>query len=342
MKVEFNNLYKQNERVAKEFLTRAAHIIHDSTFIDGSITRQLEEEFAAFCGVKYACFCNSGTAALHLALRAFGIESKHVYTAPNSFFATFEALDYCDNGAIFLDVDDTCNIQIGGRRGDFLPVSLYGNPCDLITIRKVSTSPLVHDACQAHGAKINGVPIAQLADATCYSFYPGKNLGAFGEAGAVVTDDKSAYEEMLSLKNHGQKSKYNHVKVGYNYRLNELQALSILLKLPFLEEDNYGRVLAAKRYGENLKEIQRQKIPEGNSSVYHIYSVFVDEPEKKAEALLAMGISTGRHYPKLINPEPQKTPKAHKLCRRQLSLPIHPFISYDEVDYVSEKLLSLL
>lgn len=349
MKVPLVDLQIVNRRIKENFLFRAAKIIDESSFIDGVIVKEFEEKFAEFCGAKHCVAVNSGTSALHLAIKCCANKNDSIVTAPNSFFATAEAISYVSDNVFFEDVGDDANLIIPEEKfyDIIVPVSLYGNPCNLEKLNNKSKI-LIHDACQAHGAEYRGKKIAALAKATCFSFYPTKNLGALGEGGAIVTDDESLAKEIRLLKAHGQSRRYVHEAVGYNYRMDELQALALLLKIPFLQQDIFERKSIYNRYSKNFKHsnIKLLKIAENVSSVHHLMPVFVNNVGKYTEKLDIAGVQYGYHYPLLITEQEffrnrwgGKFPNAEKLRRKQLSLPMFVGLSNEQIDYVSETLL---
>ena len=270
MNVKFLNLQKQNKRIKKQLMSEISDIIDSCAFVSGKRVEQFEQQFAEYCDAKYCVATSSGTSALHAALYCYKY-SGEVLTTPNSFIATSEAISYCPNFKHkFVDVNSTCNMSFdnavkaaGSKTRIILPTSLYGNPCDLLGLKVVANqtnSILINDAAQAHGALFNKKPITNYATMTCFSFYPGKNLGTCGEGGAVVTNSKRLYEIMKCFINHGQSKKYVHDIVGCNHRMSEIEAAALNIKLPFLDEWTEKRIEAAHRYRLNLSENPKIKM----------------------------------------------------------------------------------
>ena len=356
MKVKFLDLYKQNQLIKKELMSEIEKIMDTCTFVSGKRVERFEESFADYCGVKYCVATSNGTSALSTALSYMDTE-EYVYTSPNSFFATSEAISqHRKLNPKFVDVDNSCNMDVSKvetNKSILLPTSLYGNPCNLIELRE-KASVLINDAAQAHGSKINNIPIAKLADMTCFSFYPGKNLGACGEGGAVVTDSEELYKHMKAFVNHGMLEKYNHKIIGHNHRMTEITAASLNLKLRHIEEWTEKRIEIGNRYESRLKNnknIKLMKVEEGNRCVYHIFPIFVKNRELIQQQLLEKGVQTGLHYPKPIHLQPAYSHLNHKVgdyeiselqSKEQLSLPIYPELTLSEVDYVCDTLNKLL
>jgi len=348
MTVKFLDLYEQNQSIKKELLSDIEKIIDTCAFVSGKRVEKFEQSFADYCGVKFCVATNSGTSALSTALSCTNSD-KYIHTSPNSFFATSEAISHHSKlNPKFVDVDDTCNMDISkidSNKDILLSTSLYGNPCNLTELRK-RTEILINDAAQAHGSKINNIPIAKFSDMTCFSFYPGKNLGACGEGGAVVTDSEDLYKHMKAFINHGMLEKYNHKVVGHNYRMTEMVAASLNIKLRYIEEWTEKRIEIAKQYKSKLKDnknIKLMKVEDNNRCVYHIFPIFIKDRDLVQSKLLESGIQTGLHYPKPIHLQPAYAHMNHKVgdykiseqqSKTQLSLPIYPELTLKEVDYV--------
>ena len=360
MNVKFLDLQKQNKGIKKELMSEISDIIDSCAFVSGKRVRQFEESFAEYCDVKYCVTTSSGTAALHAALYCYDYKGE-VLTTPNSFIATSEAISYCPKFKHkFVDVNATCNMDFekavkaaNSKTRVILPTSLYGNPCDLLGLKIIANqtnSILINDAAQAHGAYFNKKPMSHLAALTCFSFYPGKNLGTCGEGGAVVTNSKRLYEIMKCFINHGQSRKYTHEIVGCNHRMSEIEAAALNIKLPLLEEWTEKRIEVAHRYRLNLSEnpkIKMMEVKEGNRCVYHIFPVFIKNRNRIQEDLLSHGIQTGLHYPKPIHLQKAYKnlgygrgdfPVAEKQASTELSLPMYPELTKRQIDYVCKKL----
>jgi len=345
MKVKFLDLQSHTNQVKDVAQQYFSEIIDSSNFINGKYTSIFEERFADYCGAKYCVATNSGTSALHIAILSVFGQSVNINVPANSFFASAEAIVHANCSPVFKDVDNTCTIdtRMLDKEDKCLPVSLYGNPANLNFFKKEN---IVHDAAQAVGAFKNGQKIAKFAKATCYSFYAGKNLGAFGEGGCVITDDYEVYTLCKRLVNHGQSKKYIHAEIGYNYRISEFSSASLLAKLPFIDEWNDKRISIAKRYNKNLYDrVKLMNVVDGDKCVYHIYPIFVENKDLVSNYLLNNEIEIGQHYPEPIhnqtpfNKQVKRLVFSEKQCRSQISLPMHPFLTHDQIDYVSEKVL---
>lgn len=361
MKVKFFDLTKQYNQIKNEVEKSTIEILLSGNYVSGRKVKEFEEKFAEYCGVKYCCAVNTGTAALDLAIKFFNFPpSSFAFTQPNSFIATTEALLYNYIQPDFLDIDGNGLINYKNYNKKFtferhacnLPVNLYGNPFDT---RKIVDNmfPIILDACQSHGALIDGQKIATLANVTCFSFYPGKNLGACGEGGALVTNNKDLYEFAIMMRSHGQPQKYHHDLIGYNYRMDEIQANILTIKLKYLEEWTEQRIEKAKRYNKNFQgsNVRFLDIDPKNRCVYHLYPVFIKHRNLIAATLSLADIETGIHYPIPIHLQKATQsfgykkgdfPNAEQQADEELSLPLYPEITNDEIDYVCETLLKVL
>ncbi|MHA2182649.1 MAG: DegT/DnrJ/EryC1/StrS family aminotransferase [Promethearchaeota archaeon] len=356
--VKFVDMSLMHSGIKSEFMSIVSDIVDKNAFIDNQYVKQFEEEFAKYCGAKYCVAVNSGTSALHLAALSLDIKKCRYAIPNNSFFATYSAMRHANAESIMItDIGKDHNMDMQQLKEVYdqidvvVPVSLYGNVCDLDAIDK--DKHVIHDAAQAHGSYYKGKRICDFADLTCFSFYPAKNLGAFGEGGAIVTNNKEYYDRMKMLKNHGQSRRYYHDILGYNYRLNEIQAASLCLKLRHLDEWNDQRREAGKRYNENLKENQNLlTLVSDHDCVYHLYPVFIKDKDyynKLIGALKDSNIQHGFHYP--VNISDQAASKSDSTIvlkhssplweYQELSLPIFPGITNKEIDYVCEVVNSL-
>lgn len=359
MNVKFIDFDRIHNLIIKDISKGINKIIKSNKFIDGFHVSKFEESFAAYCGVKYCVAVNSGTSAIHLAIHVLKTNKLPVITVSNTFFATVEGISYNNLPVQFLDIDkhshnlDTNELAKLDSFGGVAPVSLYGNPCELQEIEeiaKLKNAFVVHDACQAHGAFHKGRKIASFGDITCYSFYPSKNLGAFGEGGAIVTNNEALYKLIKILKAHGQTQRYVHSQVGYNYRMDEIQGFVLNEKLKYLDEWNDSRINAAKCYIKNLsnnKNFKLLEVKEYNKCVYHLFPIFVKNRNKLSEYLNSEGVETGFHYPIPIHLQKafetnDILPNTEKSCNEELSLPIFAGITEEEIDYVCEKLNNYL
>src|SRR3989338_2139806 len=308
--IKFVDLRVQYHSIKKEMDKAIFDVLESTTFILGKNVSSFEVEFSKFCRVKYCSGVNTGTSALHLALLAKGIgKGDEVITAANTYIATCWAISY--TGAIpkLVDIDpETYNIDpskiesaITKKTKAIIPVHLYGQPAPMDEIMKIAKKHnliVIEDACQAHGAEYKGksMPISGLG---CFSFYPGKNLGAYGEGGAIVSNDKEVDELVRAYRDHGQTKKHVHKYLGFNYRLEEIQAAVLRGKLPHLPEWIGMRRKNAELYNEMLKDCDVVLPVESKESkhAYHLYVVRTKHRQKLMEHLSARGIQTAIHYP---------------------------------------------
>lgn len=362
MQVPFVDLKRQHDKIRVEIDSAIKQIIDTNSFVLGDAVKKFEDSFAQFCGAKFAAGVDSGTAALHLALLAHGIKhGDEVITVPNSFFATSEAIAHCGAKPVFVDVEkDTLNIdaslvekKISKKTKAILPVHLYGQPFDLRAVKEIAEKhgiPLIEDAAQAHGSEYNGKRIGSHGNTCCFSFYPGKNLGAFGEAGAVTSDDPAIIEKILLLRAHGEKPKNVHFVVGYNYRMAGMQGAVLGVKLKYLAEWNQSRRKSAELYKKILSGSKKIVLPVEKAfakSNYHLFVVRVKNRDKVKDFLNSNGISTGLHYPNVIHLQPAfaslgykagSQPVAENAVKEILSLPMFPFMENAEIEFVCGKL----
>ncbi len=341
LQVQTEHLYDRMLEVTKEILT-SAH------FIGGKAVTDFEEAFAQYCQAKYCVTLHSGTAALHLALLALDLEpGSEVITAPNSFIATAEAITFAGCKPVFADIDEaTYNIDpaliekaITPRTRVIIPVHLYGQPARMTEIMQIARKHnliVLEDACQAHGAELNGIRTGSFGRAACFSFYPSKNLGAAGDGGAVVTNDEKIAERIQLLRNHGSRIKYHHDILGHNFRLDALQCAILKVKLAELENWNNRRIEIAQYYNDRLKEIPGIVIPEtlpGARHVFHLYVVRVPNRALVEEVFARRGIASAIHYPVPIHLQPAYAdlglttgafPVTERVTESILSLPFFP------------------
>lgn len=368
MKVKFLDLAAQNreiqDRVAREFAA-----IHERTaYIGGAVVENFEREFAEFLGVRHVVGVGSGTDALRLALLAAGIgPGDEVITVPMTFIATVAAIVQTGARPVFVDIDpDSCNISVARlehylRRGlwstpngprAILPVHLYGLPAPMGELRELAARyglRLIEDACQAHGARVKvagqWMKAGAAGDAGCFSFYPGKNLGAWGEGGAFATNDDAMAAAVALLRDHGRASHYAHDVLGYNARLDALQAGVLRAKLERLAQWNERRRTLAARYCELLSgcDLVLPHEPEGMESCYHLFVVRSPRRDAIRQSLLRDEIECGIHYPVPLHLQPAcrhlshragDFPVSEEVARTALSLPIYPHLSFEQQDAV--------
>ena len=316
--VPFVDLAAQYASIAQEIDTAVSKVIRETDFILGREVRLFEEEFARFCEAQYAVGVDSGTSALELALRAYDIgPGDEVITAANSFIASALAISHAGATPVFADIDaDTYTIDVAAvekaitpRTKAILPVHLYGQPADMDPLMELARRHklvVIEDACQGHGARYKGRRTGSLGHAAAFSFYPGKNLGAYGDGGAVVTNDPAIAKKLEMLRNYGQQEKYHHMFRGYNRRLDTLQAAVLRIKLQHLEKWNAARRQHAARYRLLLEKSQIVTPIEAQyaESVWHLYVVRVRERDGLKDHLSSRGINCGIHYPVPIHLQP--------------------------------------
>ncbi len=359
LEAQYRALRIDMDRAIQNVLDRAA-------FILGPETSEFESSFAEYVGASYAVGVSSGTDALEMALRSCDIgASDEVITVANTYIATCEAITLAGAKVVWVDADPrTYNMDpsqivkaITPRTKALIPVHLYGQPAEMDAIMSIAHAhrlKVIEDCAQSHGATYRGRKTGTFGDAACFSFYPGKNLGAYGDAGAVVTNDPEIADRVRLLRNHGQKQKYVHLTVGACHRLDNLQAAVLKVKLPHLDHWNQQRRRAARTYDERLTGIDGIVIPFCPShveAVYHLYVVQVPDRDRVQARLAADGIKTGIHYPIPLHEQPAYShlghkpgdfPISHELGPRILSLPMFAEITEEQIDYVADRLVSAL
>jgi dTDP-4-amino-4,6-dideoxygalactose transaminase len=324
--VPFVDLAAQYAGIAREVDEGISKVIRETDFILGREVRLFEEEFARFCEAQYAIGVDSGTSALELALRAYDIGAgDEVITAANSFIASALAISHTGATPVLVEVDpDTYTVDVAAieraitpRTKAIIPVHLYGQPADMDPIMELARQQkliVIEDACQAHGARYKGKRAGSLGHAAAFSFYPGKNLGAYGDGGAVVTNDPDAAKKLGMLRNYGQQEKYHHMFRGYNRRLDTLQAAVLRVKLKYLEKWNAARRQHAERYRLSFEKTQIITPNEARyaESVWHLYVVRVSQRDSFKEYLSTRGIGCGIHYPVPIHLQAAYRDLGHK------------------------------
>lgn len=359
MKVPFLDLKIQCAAIRGEIAGAIAKVLDETAFAGGPFVKQFENEFAEFCGARHAVGVGSGTDALWAALIAFGIgPGDDVITTPNTFIATAEAISHCGARPVFVDVDPRTGTldpalfekAITPRTKAVIPVHLFGQTADmdpLLAIAGKHGLKVIEDACQAHGAQYKGRQAGSLGDAGCFSFYPGKNLGAYGEAGAVVTNNDKAAETMRMFRDHGQPKKYFHDMIGGNCRMDGMQAAVLSVKLRHLPAWNEARRDHAAQYGHLLAELPGIQLPYEagyGQHVYHIYALRTDRRDGLIETLGRRGIACGIHYPSPLHLTGAyrhlgygqgSFPVAERLARELVSLPMYPELTGEQIAYVA-------
>jgi dTDP-4-amino-4,6-dideoxygalactose transaminase len=343
------DLRAQLQRIRPEVDEAVERVIASTQFIHGEDCRRLEQEFAAYCGASHACAVANGTDALILALRAYGVgPGDEVVTVANTFIATGEAILLNGATPVFVDVDpasftmDASQVEkaITPRTRVILPVHLYGHPADMDRINVLAGRhglPVLEDAAQAHGAEVRGRRTGSLGHAACFSFYPGKNLGAYGDAGMVTGSDAEFIARVRQLANHGGgASKYDNVVLGTNSRLDTLQAAILRVKLRHLDQWNEERRERVQAYRQALADVPGVVLPferDGARSAWHLFTIRARDRDALAAHLKARGIATATHYARPIHLQPSMAaaggrpgdlPVSEQLCREVLCLPLYP------------------
>jgi dTDP-4-amino-4,6-dideoxygalactose transaminase len=357
--VPYFDLPAQLRGIRGELDAAIARTIDNCSFCLGPDVAQFEKDFAGFCGAEHSVGFNSGTSALHVAMLLAGVGPGHeVITTPFTFIATSWAISYTGAKPVYVDIDDaTCNIDvklveraITPRTKVILPVHLYGQACDLDPLLDISRKhklTLVEDACQAHGAKYKGKTVGTFGATSGFSFYPGKNLGACGEGGALVTNDGQLAAKAKALREHGATQRYYHDEIGFNYRMEGFQGAVLGVKLKYLAKWTERRRAIARIYSELLSETPLQLPREAQyaESVWHVYTVRHPRRDELKKHLETNGIGTGIHYPVPVHLQkayaslgykPGDFPVAEKAAREILSLPIYPEMTDKQVQRVTD------
>jgi dTDP-4-amino-4,6-dideoxygalactose transaminase len=356
--IPYLDLPAQIRPLRKEMDAAIARTIDHCSFCLGPDVAQFEKDFARFCGAEHCVGFNSGTSALHVAMLLLGVGQRdEVITTPMTFVATSWAISYVGAKPVFVDIEDTTfNLDpkhveraITPRTKAVMPVHLYGHPFDLdpiLAICRKHNLPLVEDAAQAHGAKYKGKTIGTFGAISCFSFYPGKNLGAAGEGGAVVTNNAAFAARARALREHGSTVRYYHDEVGFNYRMEGIQGAVLGIKLKHLPGWNAGRRRVAQRYSELLADtpLQLPRQADWAESVWHLYVVRHPRRDELKKHLEANGVGCALHYPlplhlqkcyASLGHKPGDFPVAEKAARECLSLPIYAELTDGQVQRVA-------
>jgi len=358
MNIPFLNLKIQYEQIKHEVLPMLTEAMENAAFIGGPQVLGFESEFAGFCESKYCIGVNSGTDALRFALMAAGVRpGDEVITVPNTFIATTEAISQAGAIPVFVDIrNDTYNMdvtkvkqKITRKTKAIIPVHLYGQVADMDPLLELAGKHhmiVIEDACQAHGALYKKKKAGSLGIAGCFSFYPGKNLGAFGEGGAVVTQDEEIAQKIRMIRDHGQATKYFHDMEGYNGRLDAVQAGVLRIKLKKLAGWNEARRKNASRYNALLSDVKSVTTPFEPAfaeSVYHLYVILTENRDGLQEFLGKNGVATGLHYPLPLHLQKAYAhfgykegsfPVTETISKRLLSLPMFPELNKSQIEYV--------
>lgn len=358
MKVPVLDLKAEFEQLRNEILPALERVCKNASFVLGEEVEAFEREFADFCGTKHCVALASGTAALHLGLLALGVQpDDEVITTPNTFLASVEAISYCGAVPVFVDIDPaTANLDpklieraITPRTRAILPVHLYGRPADMDPIREIAARRnlrILEDAAQAHGARYRGRRVGGLCAAAAFSFYPTKNLGAYGEGGALTTDDDQIAKFARAARSHGQTARYEHEFIGYNYRMQGFQGAVLRIKLRHLYAWTARRQEIAREYRRVLAgaRVEMPVDDPRDECVYHQFVIYASNRNAVVAQLAAREIETVVHYPRPVHLQPAYSslgcppgtfPRAERACERVLSLAIHPGLSAEQVAYVA-------
>jgi dTDP-4-amino-4,6-dideoxygalactose transaminase len=356
--VPFLDLGPSHEGLKADLLAALSDLIDANAYTNGPEIARFEQQFAAFCGADLCIGVASGLDALQLGLLAAGVKpGDDVIVPANTFFATFEAVSHIGARPVPVDVSeqdynlDAAHLEatLTDSTRAVVPVHLYGQLADMRRVREIAGRHgliVVEDACQAHGAMRDGIRAGTAGLAGAFSFYPGKNLGAFGDAGALVTSDPVLAENMRMLREHGQRQKYRHEQIGYTSRLDTVQALVLLCKLPHLDAWNAQRRELAARYEAGLADIgdiRLPPVPAGSEPVWHLYVLRTARRDELAAHLRSQGIGVGLHYPQPPHLSPAYAelgfgagafPLTEALSRELLSLPLFPGMTDEQLDTV--------
>jgi dTDP-4-amino-4,6-dideoxygalactose transaminase len=362
--VPFLDLSRTNRPLKDAIAADVGGLIESNAFTNGPQVAEFEQAWADYCGTRYCVGLANGLDALRLALIAMKIgRGDEVLVPANTFVASVEAITQAGATPVLVDAcEDDWNIDVAAaeaaitsRTRAVMPVHLYGQMADMLAVRALAERHglvVLEDACQAHGAERDGLRAGAVGTAAAFSFYPGKNFGAFGDAGALVTNDETLATRVRALREHGQRAKYRHEFEGWTARLDSIQALVLLHKLPHLDRWTSERRAAADAYLKELAGVSGVRVPpvaSGSDPVWHLFVIRVSAPEELAERLAARGVQTGRHYPEAVHQTRAYDrlgaeggfPVSERLARSCLSLPMFPGMTEAETTHVVETLRRL-
>jgi dTDP-4-amino-4,6-dideoxygalactose transaminase len=366
MKVPFLDLHAHHQPIREQLEAAIGDVIDKSAFAGGPFVAAFESDFARFCGCKHVMGVGNGTDALWLSLLALQVgPGDEVITVSSTFMATAEAISYCGARPKFVDIDEQTYTMdpalleraISPRTKAIIPVHLFGQCADMDPILDIANKhglPVVEDACQAHGAQYKGRKAGTMGVLGCFSFYPGKNLGALGEAGGVTTNDKELAARIQVFRDHGQHKKYHHSMVGWNARMDGIQGAVLSIKLKHLEVNNVRRQAHALLYDQLLGEMEEIITPfeaPHNRHVYHVYAVRVQDRNQILQAMADRGISCAIHYPipvhlqeayRFLGCEEGSLPVTERCAQEFLSLPMFPELTHDQISAVAAELKSCI
>jgi dTDP-4-amino-4,6-dideoxygalactose transaminase len=361
--IPFVDLKTQYTSIKDEINTAVLKVLESTQFVLGDEVATFEQEFAAYCEADHAIAVNTGTSALHLALLAAGIgPGDEVITIPFTFIATVAAISYSGAKPVFVDIDpvsytmDVSQIEaaITEKTKAIMPVHLYGQPADLDPILEIARRHnlvVIEDAAQAHGARYKGKRVGGLADIGCFSFYPGKNLGAYGEGGGVVTNNPEYDRKIRMLRDWGQEKRYHHVVLGYNYRMDGVQGAILRVKLRYLDGWTAARQAHAAQYDQLLRDqgLKTPVVMPYAQHVYHIYAIRTPERAQLQAKLTEQGVQTGIHYPIPVHLQAAYTelgykagdfPHSEAAANEVLSLPMYAELSSDALTQVTQAVIT--
>jgi len=366
MEIPFVNLRAQYASIRDEVNVAIQEVLESSAFASGPFVEKFESDFAAFCDCKHAIGVGSGTEAIWLSLIALGIgRGDEVITVPNTFIATAEAISMSGARPVFVDIDEqTYNMNpdllekaITSRTKAIIPVHIFGQMADMDPILEIAKSHglyVIEDACQAHGAQYKGRTAGSIGDVGCFSFYPGKNIGAYGDAGAIVTNDTELDKAVRILRDHGQSQKYRHAKIGWNARMDGIQGGVLSVKLKYIQDWNEKRRRNAKLYDEMLMNLDGLNPPmeaSGRKHVYHIYAICIQNRDALINSLAEKNIFCGIHYPIPVHLQEAYSnlglqrgcfPVAESCALEFVSLPMFPELSKEQIEYIVAELKHVL
>lgn len=368
MDVPFLDLKAQNNSIMSELREALAPVIENAEFILGPATEGFEKDFAAYIGTKECVGLNNGTSALHMALQALELgPGDEIITTPHTWISTSWAISYVGATPVYVDIDpesynlDPTRVEaaITDRTKAILPVHLYGQAADVVTLKAIAEKHgllLIEDTAQAQGAILAGQRLGSIGDVGCFSFYPGKNLGAFGEAGAIVTNDAELAARIRRLRDHAQDGRHHHVELGFNTRMEGIQGAVLQVKLRHIDRWNEMRRQHALRYHENLAGIKGIKLPvctQPEAHVWHLFVVQVESMEREAfrSHLADQGVATAVHYPTPVPYQPVYQslgyqqgafPVAEQVMSRCVSLPMFPELTNEQIDYTTQAIRKVL
>jgi len=364
LEVPFLDLKAQYRALAPEIKGAVADVLESAQFVGGPFVENFEQEFASYIGVRHAVGVSSGTSALELALKVAGIgPGDEVLVPANTFFATAEAVSNVGAKPVFTDVDaasfhldiKSAERMITSRTRAIIPVHLYGRAMDLRPVAEFATAyrlRIIEDAAQAHGSVYNGAKVGASGQLTCFSFYPGKNLGAYGDAGAVTTNDSDEACKLRLLRDHGSPAKYQHSVIGTNARLDSIQAAILSIKLCHLDEWNQLRRRHAAVMASALADsaVIPPEVPAGGEHVFHLFVVRTPQRNALRNYLRANGIGTGIHYPAPLHLTEAyqqlgyagkgSLPTAEQLAEEILSLPMYAELTDEQIEYMIDAILN--